>query len=100
EVSGAARLIGGKKQVPQACGLGARLQFLNNGKHSPGTKALGLLVEAPLVRVDVIGHEIANALAEVGAPRALADVHFNPLLAPTWRLFPTPARMFKFACRP
>ena len=83
EVTEAARLLRGKKKVPQARGLGERLQFLNNGKRDPGTKALGLLIEAPLVRIDVIGHELTNALAELGASRALADVHFNPLLGPT-----------------
>ena len=64
-----------QKQVPQPRGSRERLQFLDDRMHGPGAEALGFLVIAALVRIDVLGHEGADAHRKFGAAGALADVH-------------------------
>ena len=64
-----------QKQIPQPGGARERLQFLDDRVHGPGAEALGFLVIAALVRIDVFGHEGADAHREFSAAGALADVH-------------------------
>jgi hypothetical protein len=59
-----------QKQVPEPGGLRQWLQFLDDRVYGPGAKALGFLVMSALVRINVFGHERADAHGKFGA-RAL-----------------------------
>ena len=77
---GQAALGGRKEEVPQTRGPGERLELLDHRKNGPRTEPLGFLIEAPLVRIDVRGHELENPRAQLRAARALADIHSTALL--------------------
>ena len=71
----AAGLGGGQKQVPQSGGARQRLQLLDDRGHGPGAEPFGFLIKAALVRIDVRGHELAQAGGQILASRTLTQVH-------------------------
>jgi hypothetical protein len=53
-----------QEEVPQPQRAGFRLEFLDHRIDRPGTEPLGFFIEAPLVRIDVLIHEVAHALPQ------------------------------------
>src|ERR1700677_920806 len=65
----------GQEQVPQAGVASPRFEFLADGKLGRRTEPLGFLIETTFVRVDMRRHELAEAIAQLRAPRALTQIH-------------------------
>jgi hypothetical protein len=47
-----------QEQVPETLGLRQRLQFFDDWKHHPWSQLFRLAIEALLVRIDVLVHEV------------------------------------------
>ena len=75
DIARQAALVGWQEKVPQTTLFCEGLQLLNNRVDGPRSEPLGLLIEAPLVRIDVLRHKALNAPRQLATAFALSDVH-------------------------